>query len=668
MNDFILNHGSGNPYVFHNLAAAISWFKVLQPIPPRSDNEPLQWIKDMISKEPSGRPAIADLFQEIKEAASGTFCGRCCKFNDSESESSTSLSESGLGEGDEDMELTVKPSRNSANPEQGHSDYSGHSGHHSPRNRLGEPLKYSQPFISSVVTIIQNLWRQPSSLDAGPGTKASSEAEKQETRTVTPQTQWTWERTSGYRPPSVFEEEEAAANAPSFIATHETSASNETFSKVIPTPMGQFAAHGEQSELPNSSIKRHQNSLPRSRSYDDLRRQTESLLKNVDKLQRSNSHDCLRDRSESLEEVDFGDIKYDLKNLTLNPQRAAKLNAMERRFIIVPPEIAERRFTIITPDVASEVVPGTPESPQKRSPRRTSILISRPNHLKAWLDKSRGGPHVSLPLTAANLEKLNKPQRQEEKEIRIVNASVYMKKVHEDAASSVPTSMLSKRTANHLKKAGLMLPFQDRSFKYLEQYTKLGKAAAVRMLLESGCNPGTRKEPRRELIFNAVRGASERHSKCVRELIKYGVDLNARNSENRRTPLHYAIEHEAWSGYSDLVYTLLAGGADPNIKDGTGDVPLLQILYVGTEPLEEHRRAALALLLAPNFNTDVNVSPPGTMNRPLHLAVRHKDPWAVGMVLEKNVPVNEKNGSGLTPLQMAMTSWSDAMSMIRWKS
>ncbi|KAA6408762.1 MAG: hypothetical protein FRX48_07105 [Lasallia pustulata] len=119
-----------------------------------------------------------------------------------------------------------------------------------------------------------------------------------------------------------------------------------------------------------------------------------------------------------------------------------------------------------------------------------------------------------------------------------------------------------------------MLRWQDKSSKYLDHYAKLGKAAAVRYLLEARCKPGTRKKARPEPLLNAVRGGSERHNKRVRILLEFEADVNIVSGNSGKTPLHYAIEHRHFKGYRNLIFILLDGGADLNIKDYSGDVPL----------------------------------------------------------------------------------------------
>ena len=183
--------------------------------------------------------------------------------------------------------------------------------------------------------------------------------------------------------------------------------------------------------------------------------------------------------------------------------------------------------------------------------------------------------------------------------------------------------------------------------------------------MSAGCNPETEAKPRWAPISNAVRGATDKHTKCLRELVSYGVNVNAVSKPTGRTPPHYAIEKAPWSGYSSVIYILLAARADPDARDKSNDVPLLMLL-AGGGPLPQEKRDALYLLLAPNPATNLDVSIPGTLDNPLHLAVRRKDAYTVDVILEKMQQVRGRalklihkyNGSGFTPLLLAFTIFS----------
>lgn len=241
-------------------------------------------------------------------------------------------------------------------------------------------------------------------------------------------------------------------------------------------------------------------------------------------------------------------------------------------------------------------------------------------------------------------------------QFKLATARNFRQKVYDDTASSIATSVMSARSRNLFEKHGLGIAWQDRDGKYLEFHTQQGKSDAVRKLLQAGCNPGTLQNPRPKPIFYCVRGASARHNKCLRRLIEYDVNVNVKGASGK-TPLMLAVEQEPWDGYMRTIYLLINAGADPNPADRSRDVPLLKLLSENSE-LEGPQRDALAILLSDD-RTDADVSPFGTRNKPLHLAIRRQDPLVVGMLLEKNSSVIEaKNVEGLTPLLLAVSLWS----------
>lgn len=235
---------------------------------------------------------------------------------------------------------------------------------------------------------------------------------------------------------------------------------------------------------------------------------------------------------------------------------------------------------------------------------------------------------------------------------KMMTAEDYMQEVWE-AASTRATSVLSARTRQALSSLGPGVVWQDRSLHYVEHYAKAGKAAAVRELLLAGCNPGTKKKPNYRPLINAARAGTLRHNKVVKVLLDHGADVNAVHPATGKTSLHFAIENSYFLGYTNLIRNLLEHAANPNALDRNKDTPLLQILYGGYKPLEKHKRDALACLLQPHLDTDVNVMPPGTLNMPIHLAARRRDALAVGMLIQKGSKVNEPNGAGTTPLRIA---------------
>jgi ankyrin repeat protein len=236
--------------------------------------------------------------------------------------------------------------------------------------------------------------------------------------------------------------------------------------------------------------------------------------------------------------------------------------------------------------------------------------------------------------------------------------SAYMKDAWE-SASTVATSVMSENTRKTLS----FFPSRwlDRDQNYLGTCCANGKAAAVRFLLERKCNPGTQHKPRLGPMKAAVKGASKRHTKCVRALIEHDADVNMRNRSDGTTPIHWAIENQNFPGYPQLIRTLIEAGANPNTADLGGIYPLQRLFAKagGTGPFEKYQLHALACILMSDVSegVDLDITLPGRGDKLLHMAVSRRDPLATGMLLYKNADVNAKNSSGTTPLLAAAGQW-----------
>ncbi|KAL9631910.1 MAG: hypothetical protein Q9204_004013 [Flavoplaca sp. TL-2023a] len=242
-----------------------------------------------------------------------------------------------------------------------------------------------------------------------------------------------------------------------------------------------------------------------------------------------------------------------------------------------------------------------------------------------------------------------------------MTAGFYMQEVWQ-AASTTKTSVLDAKTQKAFARLGPGIVWQDRTQHLVESYANQGKAAAVRELLKAGCNPGTRKKPRWKPLINAIRAGTPRHNKVVKILLEHGADVNAKHPATGKTSLHFAIENPFFPGYTNIIRILLEHGADGNALDKNKDSPLLQILYGGYKVLAKHKRDALACLLQDHIDVDVNVTPLGTLDMPIHLAVRRRDAIAVAILIHRGSRVNDPNGTGLTPLRIAASSWSEKSS------
>ncbi|KAI0445151.1 hypothetical protein F4803DRAFT_205021 [Xylaria telfairii] len=219
-----------------------------------------------------------------------------------------------------------------------------------------------------------------------------------------------------------------------------------------------------------------------------------------------------------------------------------------------------------------------------------------------------------------------------------------------EMASSAPTSIMSEESKSKISRFFFMIPNDEEVEKLLSFYCQKGSASAVRTILQKASKAKSPKKRRYFIpLLHAVRGASSRHNKCVRELLAAGVDPNLQTRRTGQTPLHIAVMHSNFKGYTNLIWLLLSSNANPNIRDRSDEYPLAK-LFIGadTGPLEPYKRGALTLLLKERALPNFTIS--GTGNTPLHLAVRRQDKISVAMLLHKGAQVDAKTTGGTTPL------------------
>jgi ankyrin repeat protein len=100
-----------------------------------------------------------------------------------------------------------------------------------------------------------------------------------------------------------------------------------------------------------------------------------------------------------------------------------------------------------------------------------------------------------------------------------------------------------------------------------------GHVDAARALLEAGADPNTMSRHRfvkvRPLHTACALEVAIENPDVVRLLVEHGADVHGRTAEGGATPLHNASQ----SGSVELVRTLLALGADPNVTTDDGRTP-----------------------------------------------------------------------------------------------
>jgi serine/threonine protein kinase/ankyrin repeat protein len=782
MNDFLQCHGSHLTAIHFNLEAALKWFEELQAVErgPLTDNEPLTWIKGMLSLCQFDRPSAADLCDNITSFQNGQFCGQCCLEEDTESESDLDLS----SHTDPSLALKGTP----------RSDF----GAHAATNEYIHHRMSLQPLPGSFPTDVDDQeqnqefasngarWGSLANPDVLITSAAAQESQLSKAfeleSKIDPKQQRLHKPNVPRTPSSPSSSKQLPIHSTGLPVAHDKPvpsrqivpakakpfSERDTFKRwlmAIPDKFSFGSANGRlrttstvdslQARLPTVEalrINHFLSSLPEEADgYEDALgnhdtineptpRNSPSLEPAGPKIRHSRSQEIFTNSSQMLqaetEDTQFAGVT---KSRLIHYASAGDLYTVQMTSHGSLSEVVEdlkdfgRSISALAPAPSEEPVsaPGaawpktaltttgisSPSTGQEQctptslltsnsgAPPYSAASVAQPQSVNplpaAQNDWGPPGATSGLPSSSLtdqlwrasgqsfplpdlspfprmdtfNLPNVLTPPRLSEfitqsqkRKPQWESATVIMQRILENKASVAPTSLMSDNTQALVSGSRPVLQWNDAMYGYLPYFVAKGKVQAVRRLLNAGCNPGTKEKPRWAPIYNAVRGASDQHTKCLSALLTHGANVNTTRAYNGRTPLHYAVESVPWPGYSTVIYVLLANKANPNICDKSQNVPLLMLL-AGDGPLPQEKKDALLLLLSPKYDIDIDVRVPGTLDNPLHLAIRRKDPIVVDAILEKIEQLHsllgrrselilESNEAGFTPIFLAFTIFS----------
>lgn len=627
MRKFIANHGTRQPCIFSNGPATTQWFEELRlnGHVPISDNEPLSWIKDLTQSEPQRRPKPWALTSQIRNSTSSTaFIGICCA--------------------DED-EVHDYPSP----------PLTANSDEDAPLQEQLEALGFFEKPYGSLM--------QPQ--------KQSSLTEWRDnvlSDTVSPYTMALWEGSVCDEPYEMSEDDVAEGN--DFARTQIGSIFNMGATRdhtIVESCVGYEIAEDDSDDETN--IKQHGYEITEDSSGSERTVCPSSPQPQAGNFTQVNVGTGLPYESLPLGSLSSAAIFEELDSVPelAGPPEPVTSDVVDTALSRTPVKSADSDVPV------SHWLPWYPISsePATKTERTRTDLIEADHNFS--YENNPMLPKIGEALTADNLSKLasatmdnstahaDRPRREDVMTCNTkpkMTAGFYMQEVWQ-AASTIQTSVLDAKTQKAFARLGPGIVWLDHTQNLVVHYANEGKAAAVRELLRAGCNPGTRKKPRWRPLINAIRAGTQRHNKVVKVLLEHGADVNVKHPATGKTPLHLAIENPSFRGYTNIIRILLEHGADANALDKNKDSPLLQILYGGYKALEKHKRDALACLLQDHIDVDVNVRPLGTLDMPIHLAVRRRDAIAVAILIHRGSRVNDPNSTGLTPLRMAASSWSE---------
>ena len=511
---YLTQNGSKHAHVYGNSQATYQWFDIIRcsDAGPDSDVEPLTWIRDMIDLDPLNRPEAKALAGQISNRTfSGNFCGICCSQADE------------LWDNSYAVDLALSPDNSVIEYKEDDDDNESIAGQENLHqswvaDSTGSPSIETWLNLQDNTNIdleVDNSYRPAPEYDQLPYEVIEDEDIQEPVTRVFYLPDYLPERLSTF---DILEEgngidlpedqyevitEDEELDLPYQIVSDD-SCSEATVRQTDAPP--EWLSQLSDEDLLSPPMTAPAESLDKMLRKDVLTSEAQECLSEPIKANPSaaavhrsdSSNDIANAGAKSPEDVStiaVHSVSPDASSNSINSESSAFQTPGETPIIAVHPMPADPSKNSVIPE----------SSTLHTHPPRTSTS-KRPSKAARRSYK----PDVTAALTAENLARLhdsrmNDSTRANDHDVQTsvqspksslrpeprISAKSYMHETWE-AESSAVTSIMSANTMLKLGRNISMLPWQDRSFKYLDHYAKQGQAAAVRYLLEAKCNPGTR--------------------------------------------------------------------------------------------------------------------------------------------------------------------------------
>lgn len=436
---YLQTNGTQHQYVYGNQAAAHSYFELLRirGTGPEYDNEPLSWVKDMIYPDSISRPTARDIRNQILQSSSAVnFRGFCCAGTD---------------------QIWDAP----------------------PREALGDIHEADEEDFYEANAFLDNI---STSVDSSRTITIESWLD-QGSHTVPPDPLSEILTEDEGLPFDIDDDEEtmilsrtkepALDRIPGRLANFDF-LDTSSYTSHLPRP---DVCENEGDELPFDIDADDANSLDTEITarppVNTLSSHAKEILQSLDDLDKVASSPGLPG---VISHVVSDETPFAASQMSANSDSPKRTNSnLLKNNSTGPPNVFSSH------DVSDEINPYSP-SQLSPKPRLKQPTVQIP-------------PKTGQSLTLENLRTLEQTGNPHISKTPINRKSgtyrAYMQDLWE-AESSQATSVMSEKTRRKLGGSVHMSVWQDISLDLLTWYASLGKVQAVRILLEGGCNPGTK--------------------------------------------------------------------------------------------------------------------------------------------------------------------------------